>query len=285
MIDHGPRSDWWPSDQSYCELMFSERQLTALTNMEAFLKRRQPRPPLADREAFEAYWELLSRGCEAARRAQATATPASRAAQRADRQQRLTAYYQTLPHLLAYAQQYRQRYQPSVAKLRQQLVLKGADEGLVEQAMQQLSGSMNDAQRAGELAEMLQQRGDHAAAIRVKLRQRMFTNESIEHCLQQLSAATGSVLEASAVARKIQKLQRKGMSQQAMRSTLMGQAADRAIVQAALNVAGGEEQALRRTVERLQRRRLAPRVLIQRLLGKGFGYASIVRVLAETPAS
>jgi SOS response regulatory protein OraA/RecX len=265
--------------------MFSERQLTALANMEAFLKRRQPRPPLTDREAFEAYWELLTRRCEAARRAQTTATPASRAADREARQQRLTAYYQTLPHLLAYGQQYRQRYQPSLAKLRQQLVLKGADAVLVEQVMEQLSSSMDDARRAGEVAEMLQQRGDHAAAIRVKLRQRLFTNETIEHCLDQLSAATGSVLEAAALTRKIQKLQRKGMSQQAMRSRLMGQAGDRPIVQAALNETGGEEQALRRAIERLQRRPLAPRVLIQRLLGKGFRYADIVRVIAEPPAS
>ena len=269
----------------------SERQLTALANMEAFIKLHGPRPVFTDAEAFQTYWQLIARRCDAAKQAHSTATPASRAAERRHRQERLTAHYQTLAHLCAYGQQYTQRYQPSLAKLRQQLLQKSGNDDVVEQAMLQLSAHLDDDLRAGELAEMMQQHGQHAQAIRAKLRLRLFSTAVIDRCLERLaaSAASGSILDPSALTRKIQKLQRKGLSQQAMRSKLMGHSADGPVVQEALSEAlgdDGDDQALRLAIARLGRKHLVRRALIQRLVSKGFRFADVTRVLTaiETEA-
>lgn len=265
----------------------SEPQITALAHMEAFIKLRRPRPAFADAEAFQTYWDLIARRCDAAKQAHSTATPASRAALRQQQQERVTAHYQTLAHLGAYGQQYAQRYQPSLAKLRQQLLEKSGNETLVEQTMLHLSAHLHDDVRAGELAEMMQRRGHHAQAIRARLRLRMFSTAVIDRCLQQLAAisVSGSVLDPAALTRKIHKLQRKGLSQQAMRSKLMGHAADGPVVQAALGQAlgdHGDDQALRQAIARLSRKPLARRILIQRLVGKGFRFADVVRALTVT---
>ncbi len=265
----------------------SERQLVALANMEAFIKLRRPRPAFAEADAFQTYWDLVARRCDAAKRAQSTATPASRAAQRQQQRERLIAHYQTLAHLCAYGQQYAQRYQPSRAKLRQQLLQKSANESLVEQAMLQLSVHLHDEIRAAELAEMMQQHGQHAQTIRAKLRLRMFPTTVIDRCLQQLASTSvsGSVLDPAALTRKIHKLRRKGLSQQVMLSKLIGHSADGPVVQEALKEElgdNGDDQALRHAIARLSRKQLPRRILIQRLIGKGFRFADVVRVLMAT---
>lgn len=265
--------------------MFSltERQARALANMESLLGIRNPRTGFADREAFQAYWDLISRRCDSTSRARAQETPESRREQRQRREERVAAYYQDPGHLLAYGREYATRYQPSTAKLRQQLVEKSGSEELGDQVLVLLAERLDDDVRATELAETMQRQGRHAQAIRGKLRQRLFATDVIDRCLQAMTAATGSVLEVDAVARKVQQLQRKGLSQRAMRTRLMGSAADGEVVRAAMAEtlgAQGDDGALRAAIARLARKQLDKRVLTQRLMAKGFRYADIAKALA-----
>ena len=67
-----------------------------------------------------------------------------------------------------------------------------------------------------------------------------------------------------------------------MRSKLMGSVADGVIVQATLHDTlgeSGDDRALRTAIDRLARKKLDRRALIQRLIGKGFRYADVVRIL------
>jgi SOS response regulatory protein OraA/RecX len=256
----------------------TERQSAALARMEASIGIRSARVVFADADEFQAYWDRVAKRCDAAQRA----TPASRAAQRERQAERITAYYQDPERLAAYGLAYALRYQPSAAKLRQQLLAKSGDGVLVDQVLLRLSEHVDDDARAGELAERLQQQGRNAQHLRFKLRQRQFPNQVIERCIARLSAATGSVLDGEALVRTVQRFRAKGLSQQAMRGKLMGSPADRAIVHDAVTQAGSDEPALRAQIARLSRKDLDRQVLIRRLAAKGFRYADIVRVLAES---
>lgn len=255
----------------------TECQSAALARMEASVGIRSPRLVFADADEFQGYWDRVAKRCDAAQRA----TPASRVAQRERQAERITAYYQDPERLAAYGLGYALRYQPSAAKLRQQLIAKAGNDLLADQVLLRLSEHVNDDVRASELAERLQGQGRNAQQMRLKLRQRQFPAEVIERCIATLSAATGSVLDGDALARKVQRFRAKGLSQQAMRGKLMGSAADRTIVQEALTDAGSDEPALRAMIARLGRKGLDRQVLIRRLAAKGFRYADIVRVLAE----
>ncbi len=269
----------------------SDRQTEALAAMEAFVGIRNPRTDFADQAAFQTYWDLVARRGDAAKRSRATATPASRAAERQRREERSAAYYQDPEHLFAYARAYAKRYQPASAKLRQQLTLKCDRAELVEDIMQRLSERLDDDARALDVAEAMQRQGRNAPAIRAKLRQRQFSTEVITRCLSALTADTGSVLNPEAITRKIQQFQKKGLSQRAMRSKLMGQSADAPVLAAAfaahsLGTLGGhgDDLALRTAIIRLQRKPLDRRALIQRLSAKGFRYADSVRILNDLAA-
>jgi len=270
----------------------TDRQSAALGNMESYLGIRSRRVDFADREAFQAYWDLIARRCDATTRARASETPESRQKKRQDKQDRVAAYYQDADHLFDYGREYAKRYQPSTRKLHQQLVRKSANAALSDQIMERLSERLNDASRAMELAEAMQRRGRHAQAIRSTLRVKLFTTATIDQCLRALATANntstdngGSILDSEGLARQVKRLQRKGLSQRAMRSKLMSQSADGPIVQAALTRSlgdqGPDDQALRAVMAKLSRKNLERRALIQRLAGKGFRYADIVRLLAE----
>lgn len=266
----------------------TERQAAGLANMETYLGIRNARTEFADNETFDAYWQLVARRCDAAKRTRTTETAAERAAKQQRRDERIAAHYQDPEHLFAYGCDYATRYQPSVAKLRQKLVEKSGNADLSDQVMLRFAERLDDALRAMELAEMMQRQGRHAQAIRSKLRQRLFASDVIERCLQILTAPTGSLLDGDALVRKVQRLQRKGLSQQAMRSKLMGSAADGPAVRAAMTETLGEQgddRALRLAIAKYERKNLVGRDLIQRLIGKGFRYAEVTKTLAALAAA
>ena len=264
-------------------------QATALAKLETFVGLRSHRTTFADKEAFQTYWDLISRRCDATAKQRETSTPADRAQLRREQAARSAARFQDPAHLEAYGRDYATRFQPSVAKLTQQLSRKcPGNAAIVAQVMEKLEANLHDAARALEIAERLQRQGRHAGDMRTKLRQRLFSTATIDHCLATLSAATGSVLDPESLARKAHSLQRKGLSQQAMRRTLTGQAADGELVRATVSAALGETgdgPALQRAIAKLARRHLDRRTLIQRLMAKGFRYADCVRAMDATQAS
>ena len=260
----------------------TERQAHGLANMETYLGIRNPRTEFSEQEEFQAYWDFIARRCDTTARVRSTETSADRVAKQQQQRKRVVAHYQNAQKLFEYGCEYVMRYQPSVAKVRHQLFSKSGNEELVVQVMEKLAERLNDQMRAQEIADIMQDQGRNSREISAKLRLRLFTAEVIERCLQQLSAATGSVLMPDAVARKIVKLQRKGLSQQAMRSKLMGHHADGPVINAALSSTlgtHGDEHALRLALAKLSRKNLDHRALIQRLVGKGFRYAEVVALL------
>jgi SOS response regulatory protein OraA/RecX len=262
----------------------SERQASALAALETFAGIRRPRRDFADREDFQAYWDQITRRGDASAKRRATETASERDARQKDRKERIATHYQDAEHLFAYACGYLARYQPSTEKLRRQLVQKSGSAEVSAVVMERIAERLNDDVRALELAEMLQRQGRHAQAISGKLRQRQFSAESIARALRTITPESGSVLEVAAVSRKVQQLQRKGLSQRAMRTKLMGSAADGAVVAAAIAERlgdQGDDQALAAAIAKLARKQLDSRALIQRLLGKGFRYADVKRVLAK----
>ena len=259
----------------------SDRQAQALANMEAMLGLRCPRVEFADHEAFQAYWDQIARRCDSRTRT----TPADRAAQQQRTQARITTHYQDAERLLTYGLTYAHRYQASLAKVRQQLMLKSANETLCAQVMGDLSERVNERDYALDLAERMQRQGRNAQTIHTKLLQRLFPVAIIAQCLEALAEATGSVLDAQVIARKVQQLQRKGLSRQAMTSKFRGNAADAAVIQAACaTVLGdhGDEVALRLAYAKLARKNLDRRVLIQRLVSKGFRYGEVLKIISQS---
>lgn len=266
-------------------MRITERQAHALANMESYLGIRNQRTDFADSDEFQVYWSMIARRCDTTARIRSTETSADRAGKQQRQRERIVALYQNQKKLFEYGCEYVLRYQPSVAKVRNQLVAKSGNPELADTVMEKLAERMNDRIRAHEVAEIMQNQGRNAQEISGKLRQRLFSSEVIAQCLEQLTAANGSVLNAEAVERKIIKLQRKGVSQQSMRSKLMGQQADAPVIRAALHAAlgvTGDEHALRLAVAKLARKNLDSRALIQRLVGKGFRYAEVVACLKNT---
>lgn len=260
---------------------------TALAKLESFAGLRSHRTTFADKEAFQAYWELIARRCDAAAQQREKTTPADRVRLRHEQEARSAARFQDSAQLEAYGRDYATRYQPSVAKLKQQLSRKcPGNTAVVDQVMEKLENALHDDVRALEIAKSLQRQGRHAGDMRTKLRQRLFSTATIDRCLEMLSAATGSVLNADSLTRKAHKLQRKGLSQQAMRRKLTGHAADGELVQTVLNETladQGDGPAIRSAIAKLARKQLDRRKVIQRLLAKGFRYADIMTHLQATP--
>ena len=266
----------------------SPAQQRALARIEEFCGIRNPRTEFVDAAAFTAYWELVSQRADATRRSQIETTPAARAQQRIARLEAQAEALRNPERLAQVGTDYARRFQPSAEALRQYLKRKCADADICDLVYARISHLVCDDVRVVELAEMLQRQGRHSRDIKARLRQRGFPAELIDRCLADLSRATGSLLDPTAVRRKVATLQRKGLSQQAMRGRLMGSTADAAVVKSAMAETlgdAGDQDALKLAYAKLARRPRPEPEMIQRLLSKGFRYADIraffVRLKAE----
>jgi SOS response regulatory protein OraA/RecX len=256
----------------------SPAQQRALARIEEFCGIRNPRTEFVDAAAFQMYWELVSQRADATRRAQIETTPAVRVQNRTTRLQAQVEALRDPERLAKVGADYARRFQPSAEALRQYLKRKCADPDMCTAAYARIAHLVCDDVRVVELAEMLQRQGRHSQDITTRLRQRGFPAALIDRCVADLSRETGSLLDPTAVQRKVATLQRKGLSQQVMRGRLMGSTADAAVVQAAMAQTlgeAGDQDALRLAYVKLARRPRPEPEMIQRLLAKGFRYADI----------
>lgn len=262
----------------------SPKQRDAIANMQRQLGLHGESPVFPDPEGCSTYISELIARCQ--RQGQARQR-SSLAEVRERHQQRVENYYRDSDHLLAYARKYALRYQPSWAKLCQQLRKKCPDESTCEAVEGQLREGYDEQTQALAMAERLQHQGRSGPQIAARLRQARFAKDSIEQAIHAISAEDGSTLNSDAIERRISQWRRRGLSNQAIRQRLGGTAGDRALVDQALHSEDGDEdqsansedQALVTMISRLRRQNLDERTLIRRLQSRGFRYAQIRRSL------
>jgi SOS response regulatory protein OraA/RecX len=271
----------------YPSLMFrlTDRQSAAVAKREEYLGIRRHRTQFSDRDDFQAYWDLLDRRCAAVSHQRSTDTPESIAERRKRKQAAILRYYNDELHLLEYAKAYHQRYHPSTARLRMNLVRKCGNAELSETVLERMRHLIDDDARALELAEFLQGQGRNANDIRTKLSQRRFTAETIARCLAAVSDDSGSAWDADALTRKVMLLKRKGLSLQAIRRKLIERPADAEPVAAAMAQVfndEGDDANVAAEIAKLRRKKLDDKTMYRRLMTKGFAYAAIKAALSET---
>lgn len=278
-----------PADSVFRVTVFepTQRQLDALANMEAYIQIRSPRTHFTSKAAFADYWKLVSERCDQKTKARLRQQKQPSTDARSAAQKRKTAkdrYYNDQEHLLSYALNYLKRYQPSQAKLQQQLQSKCKNTDIVAAVFAACAPRINDEMLAMGQALQMQQRGKNQRYIKDKLRLRLFNNTCIQKCLEQLPRENGSLYRSDVLEKQVAKLLRKGLSQQAIYSKLCEQAADREAVSAALAACDDQDdetENIRKALARMDRNKLDQQKIIQRLMRKGFRYADIQTVLEE----
>ena len=124
----------------------SEKQLAALANMEDYFSVGSNRTQFKDHDEFQEYWNLVSKRCDKVSRHKNTdgpsTTPGATAEQNKKRNNAKTAHYNEPEKLRSYAKKYCQRYQPSVNKLRMQLVRKSHNQELSDEVIKDLAQVM-----------------------------------------------------------------------------------------------------------------------------------------------
>ncbi len=264
--------------------VLSDRQTTALANLEGFINLRRGRTNFADRDEFQRYWDQLKKQCDQTALLRQTETPTTRRARDNERKAKVTHYYQDEERLAAYAHQYRVRYQPSTNKLRAQLMVKSANQALVELVMARVQEHLNDDVRAMELVERMRGQGRNVQFIQAKLSQRKFESDTIKRCLQTCVENNGSMWVPEVLMRKATQLKRKGLSRSAIRSKLAERPADAPLVDAALTelfAEEGDDTNLALAVAKLRRRNVDAQIITRRLQTKGFSFAAIKKALSQ----
>jgi SOS response regulatory protein OraA/RecX len=262
--------------------VLSERQCTALANLEGFLQRRQGLRQFADRAEFQRYWDQLTKQCDRLSHQRKSETESARRGRLETRKLKIQQYYNDEERLVAYAHQYRIRYQPSTEKLRAQLLVKSANAEVVEAVMGRLQGHLDDDIRARELAERMREQGRNGQFIQAKLQQRKFSTETIKQCLKACAEDSGSLWDPDVLTRKVAQLKRKGLSRSAIRSKLCERPADGPLVDAALTALFADDGDLvnvASAVAKLRKRNLEPPVIFRRLQAKGFSFSAIKQAL------
>lgn len=265
------------------------KQLDALARMEDYIDIGSHRTHFPDKKQFEEYWQRVSDRCDAKTRARKAAEgKESRPPSFKQRQKKTFAWYNNQDRLLAYAEKYQKRYQPSREKLRQQLIFKCNNPDLSATIIEALADRIDDQALALSQAVSMQHKGKNISYIKQKLRQRCFDQDCVAQTIDALKQEDGSVLDEDALEKQVLRLHRKGMSRRAIQQRLCEQAADRAPVNAALDrlCDDDEERAnLQRQIAKLEKKSLDRNKLIQRLLSKGFSYDSIQNELGGTSSS
>ena len=267
--------------------VLSDRQTTALANLEGFINLRRRRTNFADRDEFQRYWDQLKKRCDQTAQQRQTETPITRKARDDERKAKVTHYYNDEERLVAYAHQYRVRYQPSTHKLRAQLFLKSANNALVDLVMSRMQEHLNDDERAIALVERMRGQGRNVQFMQAKLSQRKFEAETIKRCLQTYAENNGSMWVPEVLARKATQLKRKGLSRSAIRSKLAERPADAPLVDATLVelfAEEGDDANLALAVAKLRRRNVDAHIITRRLQTKGFSFTAIKKALSQPPA-
>ena len=252
--------------------------------MEAYIDISNHRTVFADKQSFDDYWTLVSKRCDRKTR-ERSAIKEGKISQDYLNKKRARSkqhYYNSKDSLLRYARKYQKRYQPSTEKLRRQLMGKCDNESLCNEVVLLFNDIINDDALALLQAESMRNQGKNIRAIQQKLKQRFFSQASIDRCLTVLKHDGDSIWEPDILDKKISQLKRKGLSQQSILQKLCDSAADRPVVQAAIQkqfADDGDDENLAKLVDKLQQRNVDAEKIIKRLMAKGFRYSDIKAAL------
>lgn len=267
-------------------MKLSDKQMEAIYKMEEYAGISSHREIFKDYEEFQSYWELLDKKCKKKKgffKAVETGK-VSLVDIRKKKQQVILSYYQDFNHLLAYGEKYIQKYAPSSGKLLQQLTNKCKDKLLAQKVYDKLLPTLNDKEQISGIVNKLMRQGKSLFQIRIALSKKLFPKNLIELGLSQLLTNPNKNIDDSNLSSQISKMRKKGKSIREINQKLRGSVYDKEEVNQLISSSTFEIsdlEILEISIEKLLRKKVDSKKIIQRLSQKGFSYADIKKVLQK----
>jgi len=223
----------------------SDKQISAILNMENFLGFNDYREGFDSVEDFQAYWDRLDTDCKKHKSIQGAMQ------RKASKGPKKVYVYVDVESLTRYARKYVHRYQPSLAKLTAQLLKRTENNtALVDEVMALFAPIIDDFHLALTRAQTMAAAGKNEQQIRTKLFDKRFNRETIGLVIEDLHRHDSAYDTHSGDTMT--------RWEQSQHSTLL------------------------RLVEGFQRQDVPERKIIDRLLRKGFRYDDIRTVLTDS---
>ena len=265
-------------------MQLTNKQSEAIFKMEEFSGIGSHREGFENKEEFQAYWDLLDQKCKQ-KKAFSKAVKDGRVSMdtlRKKRAQNISDYYQNPQQLRAYGEKYYHKYLPSSVKLLKQLQTKCKISTVVTKVFEELLPILNDAALADSLTLKHAQKGKGAFEIRNILTKKLFPKSVIEQALKIFEKETLSVADDSLLSSQINRMRRNGKSSRAILQKYRGSIYPKETIQRLMDDASevdSDEKILKNEIDKLTRKKVEKKKIIQRLLGKGFSYQDIKKNL------
>lgn len=261
-------------------MQLTSKQLEAIFKMEEFAGISSHRETFATIEEFQAYWNLLDKKIRK-KKSFREAVKLGRVSLndiRKKRDSNIDSYYLDFNHLKSYGEKYCQKYTPSSAKLKKQLDNKCKDKDLVDKVFQSLSPLLNDYQLALNMAHNLLRKGKDTFQAKIYLSKKMFSKETIEKVFVKISQEKPMEIDSSPLPNQIRNLRKKGKSTREILLKYRNSSYAKEEILAIINETK-DEVVLIGEIDKLVRKKIDQKKIIQRLLAKGFSYQDIKKNL------
>lgn len=265
-------------------MKLSDKQMEAIYKMEEYAGISSHREFFKDKEEFQSYWELLDKKCKKKKNFfNAVETgKVSLTEVRKKKQQEINLYYQDFDHLVTYGEKYIQKYRPSSGKLLKQLTSKCKNKDLGQKVFDKLSIQLNDKEQISAIVDKLMRKGKSFYQIKMELAKKYFPRVLIDQALKSLEANPEKKIEDSELSSQIAKMRKRGKSireiSQKLGSSVYGKEEVRQLI-SSTSTETSDLEILEIAVEKLLRKKVETKKIIQRLSQKGFSYANIKKVL------
>lgn len=261
-------------------MQLTSKQLEAIFKMEEFAGISSHRESFANQEEFQAYWDLLDKKIKKKKSFREAVNKGRVSLEdiRKKRASNIDAYYQEFNHLKAYGEKYCQKYAPSSIKLKKQLTKKCKDFEIVSRVFQALLPNLDDNKLALTMAQNLLRKGKDPFQTKIYLSKKMFSKDTIEKVFGLLSQEKPMEIEDSPLPNQIRSLRKKGKSTREILQKYRNSIYAKDKILAIINETQDEE-VLKGEVNKLARKKVDQKKIIQRLLAKGFSYQDIKKNL------
>jgi SOS response regulatory protein OraA/RecX len=261
-------------------VQLTSKQLEAIFKMEEFAGISSHRENFANHEEFQAYWELLDKKIKKKKsfREAVKQGRVSLDEVRKKRASNIEAYYLDYNHLKTYGEKYCQKYTPSSIKLKKQLTKKCKDVEIVDKVFQALLPQLDDNRLALTMAQNLLRKGKDPFQAKIYLTKKMFSKETIDKVFALLSQERPMEIEDSPLPNQIRSLRKKGKSTREILQKYRNCIYAKEEILAIINETQDEEVLLSE-INKLVRKKVDQKKIVQRLIAKGFSYQDIKKNL------
>ena len=265
-------------------MQLTNKQIEAIFKMEEFAGVSSHRESFENKEDFQAYWDLLDKKCRKKKNFFKAVKDGKVSLDeiRKKREKNITEYYRDPAHLFAYAEKYYQKYLPSSCKLKKQLETKCDDVAIATKVFEEILPRLNDAKIAISLANKEARKGKGAFEVRSALSKKLFPKNIIEQALKIFVKENQIEVDDSALAAQVKKMRAKGKSTREILQKYKNSIYTKEQVQKVVEQASEdkpEDEILKNEIDKLIRKKVETKKIIQRLLGKGFLYQEIKKYL------